>query len=243
MANKYLDTAAVDVTFNAWWVVYGRRPSSVHLALQETKDQIQGPMPPNYVPPPWRKNARASVLSSKNGPTPREIERARQMAGAGRRMLENDLKLMAAQQFPGLPADVALQIKLVPCTVNPKIQEAKVQAILNANRTKIANHNANNRPPQVSNGPPRDIDREYEQRAAQRAAVASLRRQSNMFNGPEGRARAEALLANKHALMLLDGNYLAQNPLAAGFYGIARQKGFNHDAAMESHPGNCSRAR
>ena len=89
------------------------------------------------------------------------------------------------------------------------------------------------RSPVVSQGPPRDLDREYARRAAERDAIASLRRQSSLFNGPDGLARAQALLANKHALMLMDLNYLTGNTVAAGFYGIARQAGADHDSAME----------
>jgi len=237
MARKYLDTAVVDVTFSAWWTEYGRRPGTVGRALKRTKDLIQGPMPPNYVPPPWRKNSRASGQSMpRNGPSSREIERARQMAGSGRRMLEKDIKTMVAEQFPGLPYDVARQIQVLPCYVNPRTREAKVRAILQSNRDKIEDHNLNSNPsrkPKYANGRPRNMEREYEQRAAERDAIASLQRHSSIFNGADGLVRARALLANRQALMLLDLNYLTKNTFAAGFYGIARQAGADHDSAME----------
>ena len=52
-----ISTAKVDETFNAWWSIYGRTPDTVERALAKTRAQIAGPMPPGYVPPPWRTSA------------------------------------------------------------------------------------------------------------------------------------------------------------------------------------------
>ncbi|MFT3775169.1 MAG: pre-toxin TG domain-containing protein [Minicystis sp.] len=49
-----LPVERVDVTFNAWWKELGRTPETIAAALQKTKQQIGGPMPPGYVPPPLR---------------------------------------------------------------------------------------------------------------------------------------------------------------------------------------------
>lgn len=54
MAQRYLPTERVDITFNAWWTKYGRTPANIPRALARTRAQIGPPVPPDYVPPPHR---------------------------------------------------------------------------------------------------------------------------------------------------------------------------------------------
>jgi hypothetical protein len=49
-----LSTKEADVTFNAWWTQLGRTAENVQRALDRTRKQIGGMMPPGYVPPPLR---------------------------------------------------------------------------------------------------------------------------------------------------------------------------------------------
>jgi hypothetical protein len=65
-----LATEKVDVTFNAWWKVYGSKPETVQKALDKTRQQIGPPMPAGYVPPPLRVKAPAAAA-----PTPPTVSR------------------------------------------------------------------------------------------------------------------------------------------------------------------------
>jgi hypothetical protein len=78
MGRTYLDTAKVDVTFNAWWKEYGNKQETIERALARTRQQIGPPMDPAYVPPPLRK----AVDTSTSGPAkkPLTVERVTLMS-------------------------------------------------------------------------------------------------------------------------------------------------------------------
>jgi hypothetical protein len=64
--DRYISIAEVDRTFNAWWSVFGQRPTSIQLALEQTRKQIGGKFPPDYIPPPQRQAA-GDANSSESG--------------------------------------------------------------------------------------------------------------------------------------------------------------------------------
>lgn len=232
MAGKYLDQSTVDVTFNAFWDQTKRSAAGIDWALQQTKEQIGGPMPPNYVPPPRRKLTKLKTRLQTGGQvTLEDAKRAMPYRSVGLKQLDADLSSMATSIYPNLPPDVGRQILLLGCPVDPKAYESRVHAIVKANWGKIEAYNQKS--PVVSQGPKRDIDKEYEQREAQRRAVDAMQKRSIVFSGPKGRQLAAQLLANKHAMMLLDQQYLSNNTFASGFYGLSRVFGADHDQAMK----------
>ena len=231
MTKKYLDQSTVDVTFNAWWDEGQRSPSSIGWALQKTKEQIGGPMPPNYVPPPKRDRSKIKAkVASKASQTDADGHQVRAYKQIGAEKLRLDFKQMAAARYPNLPPEVAREIMFLGCSVDPKVHEARLYEIVKRNWSKIEAHNKH---PVASQGPRRDIDKEYEQREKQRQAVRAIQRTSIVFSGPKGKQLAEQVLANKHAMMLLDQQYLANSTFAGGFYGVARAMGADHDYAMD----------
>ena len=232
MAGKKLDQSTVDVTFNAFWDQTKRSPAGIDWALKKTIDQIQGGMPPSYVPPPRRKLAQLKTrMNSKGRVTVDDAKRAMPYRPIGLKRLEADLTKMVATMYPELPPSVGRQILMLGCPVDPKAYESRVHAIIKQNWSKIEAYNRKG--PVASQGPKRDIDQEYAQRDAKRKAVAAMQKRSIMFSGPKGKQLAEQVLANKHAMMLLDQQYLSQNSLASGFYGMARAFGADHDSAMK----------
>lgn len=65
-----LSIAQVDVTFNAWWRVFGQRQDTIARALTRTKEQIGPPMPAGYVPPPLRTVPKQSLEDmARNNPS------------------------------------------------------------------------------------------------------------------------------------------------------------------------------
>lgn len=104
--SKFLSQALVDVTFNAWWTTYGRRPDTVQRALHKTIDQINGeavrrpngPFPPSYQPPPWRKKTKADkVTRADSKGRMKQLRRlAKQYAPVGRAVAQKELSTLGA---------------------------------------------------------------------------------------------------------------------------------------------------
>jgi hypothetical protein len=133
---RKLPTHVVDMTFNAWWQVYGNKPSMIDQALKKTRKQIGGPMPANYVPPPRRRKAvKKQPKPSTRAPQSKE-KAAKQTykhyinnAPRGLNRLRMDLR--AAHRWPRFPKPLRDRLMRLPCYADPNKQWAAEMKLIN----------------------------------------------------------------------------------------------------------------
>lgn len=233
--------AMVDMTFNAFWALHGRKPSAIPIALRKTQNQIQGAMPRGYVPPPWRSaagNASVDRTAVSSGPnrsvarrqpkkanqstrktyTEAEFRKFQRFARAGRHRLLADLRNY--WQSKDIPPQLRTRLRQVPCYASPQRQYQHELRIIqqywrsvSAGKTRL--------PDSASQG--RDTSK------ADKKLFSKLPANAQALCRKQ-RCRTDEI---QRYLMLKDLQWLNQSTVGAGFYGVQRQRGVGHSRAMD----------
>jgi hypothetical protein len=220
MARKYLATAIVDVTFHAWWKVYGRKPETIQKALDRSRQQIGPPMSPDYVPPPWRSKAGTGSSSSKKataGPVG-EYDEYRRYAEKGiwkakleLMKLEARVRVMNRWVPTGASIPLALldQLAWLPCYVGgPDVQRREEEKVMNR---YFAEH---------------PEDAYLDPRKQSGSPQASLPEADDIFDPTLEEIEA------RRVRWLQELDWMTKNTIGAGAYGVARGLGDDHNVAM-----------
>lgn len=140
--SQFISRSRIDVTFNAWWQVYGNKPTTISRALERTAAQIGPPMDPSYVPPPLRRSARAAAQKKEHAAAQQAANKLRdrqqrEQVMAAKRALFTELARVYG--VTNMSDRLLGQFLFVAgtCYVNPKVRMQKIEELVARHKRDI----------------------------------------------------------------------------------------------------------
>ena len=228
----------VDGTFNAWWKEFGGTKESIPRALERTRRQFSGAMPPGYSPPPYRQRAhkcdQGNPMNSEFASPPvirEEAIRESMIRGQAERMFGTFFLFMPEEKTgSAISSDHGENVASVIKTLRTNAALGQAKALAEA-KLRLT-------PEEEYWSDPRLLEQLAQQPCMNDPAKQkelNLKVFREFYRGHEFAGidyeRLEKIQYERIRKYLEDVNYIRQNPVAAGAYGLQRQlsdKGHAH---------------
>lgn len=242
---------AIDVTFNAWWKEFGGTYESIPRALERTRQQIGATMPPGYLPPPHRRRAYKCEMgnpingefASPTGPATQNRSNAIPLVIGDEEIRKSMISGQAERMFGTF--FLSMPEEKTGSTVSSDHAENAASALKSLRKNAalgqakaLAEAKLRLTPEEEYWADPRLLEKLAQQPCMNDPAKQkelNLKVFREFYRGHEFAGidyeRLEKIKYERIRKYLEDVNYIRQNPIAAGAYGLQRQlsdKGHEH---------------